>query len=175
MHITKQCTIKFAISSKYVDVVTCYVVPLSSCGMVLGSPYLYDRKEIFYKTKNQYQLTKAGQDYVVHAHHVKENKILQTMEQLKKEVQASNKPIIVSNEVIDIKKEQEMIVEWKINHSLLQDKLMSCKYYKYINSFAVMFFMISLVMLSTWMIVASVKCGRVQMANNMLSVVMIVL
>jgi hypothetical protein len=112
---------------------------------------------------------------VVHAHHVKENKTLQTMEQLKKEVQASNKPIIVSNEVIDLKQEQEMIVEWKINHRLLQDNLMSCKYYKYISSFAVMFFMLSLVMLSTWMIVASVKCDRVQMDNNMLSVVMIVL
>ena len=34
---------------------------------------------------------------------------------------------------------------------------------------------LSLVMLSTWMIVASMKCDRVQMANNMLSVVMIVL
>jgi fatty acid desaturase len=112
---------------------------------------------------------------VVHAHHVKENKTLQTMEQLKKAVQESNKPIIVSNEVIDLKQEQEMIVEWKINHSLLQDKIMSYKYYKYINSFAVVFLMLSLVMLSTWMIVASVKCDRVQMANNMLSDVMIVL
>ena len=35
--------------------------------------------------------------------------------------------------------------------------------------------MLSLVMLSTWMIVASVRCDRVQMANNMLSFVMIVL
>jgi hypothetical protein len=75
MHITKQCTIKFAISSKYVDEVTCDVVSLRECGMVLGSPYLYDRKAIFYRTKNQYQLTKAGQDYVVHAHHVKANMI----------------------------------------------------------------------------------------------------
>jgi len=117
--------------------------------MVLGSPYLYDCKAIFYRTKNQYQLTKEGQDYVVHAHHVKENKTLQTMEQLKKAVKERNKPIIVSNEVIDLKKEQEMIVEWKINHRLLQDKLMSCKYYKYISSFAVIFFMLSLVMFST--------------------------
>jgi hypothetical protein len=31
MHITKQCTIKFAISSKYVDEVTCDVVSLSEC------------------------------------------------------------------------------------------------------------------------------------------------
>ena len=91
---------------------------------------------------------------MVHVHHVKANKTLQTMEQLKKAVQASNKPKIVSNEVIDLKQEQEMIVEWKINHKLLQDKLMSCKYYKYISSFVVIFFMLSLVMLSTWMIVA---------------------
>jgi hypothetical protein len=175
MHITKQCTIKFSISSKYVDEVTCDVVSLRECGMVLGSPYLYDRKSIFYRTRNQYQFTKAGQDYVVHAHHVKANKTLQTMEQLKKAVQASNKPIIVSNEVIDLKQEQEMIVEWKINHKLLQDKLMSCKYLKYISSFAVVFFMLSLVMFSTWMIVASVRCNRVQMDNNILSVVMIVL
>jgi hypothetical protein len=44
MHITNQCTLKFAISSNCVDAVTCDVVPLSECGMVLGSSYLYDRK-----------------------------------------------------------------------------------------------------------------------------------
>jgi hypothetical protein len=49
LHITKQCTLKFAISSKFVDGVTCDVVPLNECGMVLGSPYVYDRKVIFYK------------------------------------------------------------------------------------------------------------------------------
>jgi hypothetical protein len=175
MHITKQCTLKFEISSKFVDEVTCDVVPLSECGMVLGNAYLYDRKAIFYKEKNQYHLTKAGQEYVAHAHHVEANKTIQTMEQLKKAAQARNTPIIVSNQLIDLKQEQEMIVEWKINHSLLQDKLMSCKYYKHISSFAVIFLMLSLVMLSTWMIVASVRCDRVQMTSNMMSVFMIVL
>jgi ABC-type Na+ efflux pump permease subunit len=68
-----------------------------------------------------------------------------------------------------------MIVEWKFNHTLLQYKLMSCKYYKHISSFAVILLMLSLVMLSTWMIVTSVRCDRVQMDNNMLSVIMIVL
>jgi hypothetical protein len=80
---------------------------------------------------------------VVHAHHVKENKTLQTMEQLKKAVQGSNKPIIFSNEVIDLKQEQEMIVEWKINHKFLQDKLMLCRYFKYIISFSFVFLMLS--------------------------------
>jgi hypothetical protein len=167
MHITKQCTIKFAISSKYVDEVTCDVVSLRECGMILGSPYLFDRKTIFYRTKNQYQFTKAGHDYVVHAHRVKANKTLQTREQLTN--------VVVSNEVIDLKQEQDMVVEWKVNHKLLQDKLMSCRYLKYISSFAVIFLMLSLAMFSTWMIVASVRCNRVAMTNNILSVVMIVL
>jgi hypothetical protein len=151
------------------------VVPLSECGMVLGSPYLYDHKEIFYREKNQYHLTKAGQENVVHAHHLKVNKYIQTMEQLIKATQPRNTPIIVSNQVINLKQEQEMIVEWKINHNLLQDKIMSCKYYKHISSFAIIFLMLSLVMLSTWMIVPSIRCDRVQMAYNMLSVIIIVL
>jgi hypothetical protein len=90
-------------------------------------------------------------------------------------VQVSDKPLIVSSEVIDLKQEQDMIIEWKINHKLLQDKLMSCKYFKYISSFAVVFLMLSLAMFSTWMIVASVKCNRIAMTNNVLSVVIIVL
>jgi hypothetical protein len=104
LHITKQCTLKFAISSKFVDEVTCDVVPLNECGMVLGSPYLYDHKAIFYREHNQYHLIKAGKEYVVHAHHLKENQSLQTMEQLRKASHARNTPIIVSNQVIDLKK-----------------------------------------------------------------------
>ena len=46
------------------------------------------------------------------------------MEQLMKAVQVCDKPLIVSSEVIDLKQEQDMIIEWKINHKLLQDKLM---------------------------------------------------
>jgi hypothetical protein len=45
-HITRQCIINFAITYKYVDEVTCEVVLLETCGMVLGIPYLYDRKAI---------------------------------------------------------------------------------------------------------------------------------
>jgi hypothetical protein len=69
--ITKQCVIKFAITYKFVDEVICDVVPLEACGMVLGSPYLYDHKAIFSREHNRYHLTKEGTKYVVHAHHVK--------------------------------------------------------------------------------------------------------
>jgi hypothetical protein len=127
LHITKQCTLKFAISSKFVDEVTCDVVPHNECGMVLGNPYLYDRKAIFYKEHNQYHLTNEGNEYVVHAHHIKSNQSLQTMEQLRKAAYASNTPIIVPSKAIDLKHEHDMVVEWKFNHTLLQDKLISCK------------------------------------------------
>jgi hypothetical protein len=175
LHITKQCTLKFAISSKFLDEVTCDVVPLKECGMVLGSPYLYDHKPIFYREHNQYHLIKEGNEYVVHAHHLKENQSLQTMEQLRKATHATNTPIIVPNQAIDLKHEHEMIVEWKFNNTFLQDKPMSCKYYKHISSFAVIFMMLSLLMFSTWMVVSPVRCDRVQVANNMLSLVMVVL
>jgi hypothetical protein len=111
LHITKQCTLKFAISSKFVDEVTYDVVPLNECGMVLGNPYLYDLKASFYREQNRYHLIKAGKEYVVHSHHLKENQSLQTMEQLRKATHARNTPIIVSNQVIELKKEHEMIVD----------------------------------------------------------------
>jgi hypothetical protein len=175
LHITKQCTLKFAISSNFADEVTCDVVPLNECGMVLGRPYLYDHKAIFYREHNQYHLTKEGNEYVVHAQHLKANQSLQTMEQLRKGVYASNTPIIVPNQAVDLKHEYEMIVDWKFNHTLLQDKIMSCKYYKHIISFAVIFLMLSRLMFSTCMVVASVRCERPQVDNNMMSVFMVVL
>jgi hypothetical protein len=165
LHIIKQCILKFSISSKFVDEVTCDVVPLIECGMVLGIPYLYDRKAIFYKDHNQYHLTKEGNEYVVHAHHLKSNQSLQTIEQLRKTFYARNTPIIVPNQALDLQHEHEMIVEWKFNHNFLLDNLMSCKYYKHISSFAVIFLMLSFLMFSTWMVVASVRCERVQVAN----------
>jgi ABC-type Na+ efflux pump permease subunit len=142
--------------------------------MLLGNPYLYDRKAIFYREHNQYHLIKEGDEYVVHAHHLKSIQSLQTMEQLRKAAYASNTPIILPTQAIDLKHEHEMVVEWKFNHTLLQDKIMSCKYYKHISSFAIIFMMLSLLMFSTWMVVASVRCERVQVANNMLSIVMVV-
>jgi hypothetical protein len=78
--IKKQCVIKFAITSKFMDEVICDVVSLEACGMVLGSPYLYDRKAIFYMEQNQYYLFNKGTEHVVHAHHIKENQSLVTME-----------------------------------------------------------------------------------------------
>ena len=58
LQVTKQCDLKFAITSKFVDEVEFDVVPLDICGIVLGNTYLYDQNTIFYREHNQYHLFK---------------------------------------------------------------------------------------------------------------------
>eukprot|EP00253_Pinus_taeda_P019644 PITA_19644 len=64
LQVTRQCKLRFAIGSTFVDEVELDIIPLDICGIVLGSPYLYDRKAIFYRAKNKYQLTKDGIEYI---------------------------------------------------------------------------------------------------------------
>lgn len=42
LQVTKQCKLKFTITANFVDEVEVDVVPLDICGLVLGSPYLYN-------------------------------------------------------------------------------------------------------------------------------------
>ena len=65
------------------------LVPLDICGIVLGSPYIYDKKVIFYRENNQYHLFKEGIEYIVHSHSFKNVKSLGTTQQLKMVVNAS--------------------------------------------------------------------------------------
>ena len=73
MQVTKQCRLRFVITSVFVDEVDLDVVSLDICVIVLGSPYIYDRKAVFYKEDNMYQLTKDGVEYIVRAHCMKNN------------------------------------------------------------------------------------------------------
>jgi hypothetical protein len=87
--LTKQCKIKFAITSNYVDEVELDMVPLDICGIVRGIPYLYDRKSIFYREENKYCFKKDGKEYIVHAHRMKTDRSFATTRQLKRMVNAS--------------------------------------------------------------------------------------
>jgi len=73
LQVTRQCKIRFAITSKFIDEVELDVVLLDICGIVLGSPYLYDRKAKFYREENKYQLMKDGIEYIVRAYQMKNN------------------------------------------------------------------------------------------------------
>jgi hypothetical protein len=78
LQVTKQCKIKFAITSNYVDEVELDIVPLDICGIVLGSPYLYDRKAIFYRKENKYCFKKDRKEYIVRAHRMKTDRYFAT-------------------------------------------------------------------------------------------------
>ena len=73
LQVTRQCKLSFSIGSTFVDEVELDVIPLDICGIVLGSPYLYDRKAIFCRTRNKYRLVKNGIEYTVRAHQLKNN------------------------------------------------------------------------------------------------------
>lgn len=55
----------FVVNEHFYDEVVLDVIPLDICGNVLGSPYLYDRKAIFYREENKYVLLKDGIEYVL--------------------------------------------------------------------------------------------------------------
>ena len=73
LQVTRQCKLKFSFGSAFVDEVELDIIPLGICGIVLGSPYLYDRKSIFYRAENKYLLVKDGIKYFVRAHKLKNN------------------------------------------------------------------------------------------------------
>jgi hypothetical protein len=67
LRVERQCTFKFAITSKYVDEVTCEVVSLDVSHVVFGSPYIYDRDAILYRREHKYRLVKDGKEFIVRA------------------------------------------------------------------------------------------------------------
>jgi hypothetical protein len=79
LQVTKQCKIIFAIKTKFFDEVELNVVPLYICGIVLASPYLFERKAIFYREENKYHLFKDEVEFIVIAHQIKTNVSLVSM------------------------------------------------------------------------------------------------
>jgi hypothetical protein len=98
LQVTKQCKIKFAITSNYVDEVELDIVPLDICGIFLGSPYLFDRKAIFYREENKYCFKKDGKEYIFHAHRMKTNRSFAATGKLKRMVNARSVNAFESNE-----------------------------------------------------------------------------
>ena len=84
LQVTRQCKLKFLFGSAFVDEVELDIIPLDICGIVLGSPYLYNRKAIFYRAENKYLLVKYGIKYFVRAHKLKNNYTLINLGQMKR-------------------------------------------------------------------------------------------
>ena len=85
----------FALTAHYVDWVELDVVPLDITGVVLGSPYLYDRKAIFHLHENKYHLFKDGKEFIVRAHQKKLESPLVNAGKFKRLVNASQNLIFL--------------------------------------------------------------------------------
>lgn len=79
------------------------VVSLDICGMVSGSPYLYDIKYIFHRHENKYHLFKNGVEYIVRDHNKKSNLSLVNARQMKRLLNLSkNFILLMIKPIIDI-------------------------------------------------------------------------
>jgi len=84
LQVTRKCKLRFTITANFIDEVELEVMSLDIYGIVLGSPYLYDRKVIFRRHENKYHLFKGEVEYIVIAHSKKINLSLFNVGQMKK-------------------------------------------------------------------------------------------
>jgi hypothetical protein len=70
-------------------------VLIQTCGIVFGSPYLYDRRSIFHRHENKYHLFKNGVEYIVRAHIKKVNLSLTNAGQMKRLVNDRNNLVLL--------------------------------------------------------------------------------
>ena len=107
MQVTRKFILRFAINAKFLDEVELDVVPLDICGIVKGSPYLYDRRSIFHRHENKYHLFKNGIEYIVRAHSKKLSLSLVNATQMKRIANASQNFALLMLKYKDV---------WKLNN-----------------------------------------------------------
>lgn len=95
LSVVNQCTFKFAIHESYIDEVTCDVVPLDVCQVILGNPYLWDRYAIYDRRAQKYTLTKDDQQFVIRAVELLQEPNLVPATQAKRLVNACGKFVLL--------------------------------------------------------------------------------
>jgi len=94
LQVKRKCKFKFSITDNFIDDVELYVVPLQIWGIILGSPYLYDQKSIFYHHENKYHILKDQVVHIVRSCHKKMNLSLVSAGQMKRLVNAGKKFVL---------------------------------------------------------------------------------
>jgi hypothetical protein len=95
LNVTKQCRVRFDIASNLIEEVDLDVVSLDICGIVLGSPYIYDRKAIFFLHEKKYHLTKGGVEYIVRSNNMRVNTTLFSVGQMKRLINTKKKYVLM--------------------------------------------------------------------------------
>ena len=78
------------------------MVPLEISGIILGSPYLYDKKAVFHCYEHKYHLLKDGVKYIVRDHRKKLSISLVNAGQMKRLVNASQNLILLTIKQRDV-------------------------------------------------------------------------
>jgi hypothetical protein len=95
LNVTKQCRVRFSIASNLIDKVDLDVVSLDISGIMLGSPYLYDRKSVLFCHENKYHLTKGGVEYIVRVHSMRVNTTLLSVGQMKRLINTNKRYVLM--------------------------------------------------------------------------------
>jgi hypothetical protein len=95
LNVTKQYRVRFDIASNLIDEVDLYVVSLDICGIVLGSPYVYYRKEIFFRHEKKYHLTKGEVEYIFRAHNMRVNATLVSAGLMKRLINTNKRYVLM--------------------------------------------------------------------------------
>ena len=96
--ITKQCLVEIKIGG-YKDEITCDVIPMDVCHILLGIPWQYDRNVIHDGRKNTYTLEKNGRTHM-----------LLPMEEKRVKDEANTSILLMSGKELlkEVKEEEEM-------------------------------------------------------------------
>ena len=65
LQVTRKFIFRFDITANFIDEVELDVVPLEISRIILGSPYLYDRKAVFYRHEKKFHLLKDGVEHIL--------------------------------------------------------------------------------------------------------------
>lgn len=102
LKIDRQCKFRFAITSQYIDEVTCEVVPLDICQVIFGSPYLWERDAIYYRRTQRYQFKKDGKKYIINSDRACQIVDLVTACQARRMINASQKFVLLMIRPVEI-------------------------------------------------------------------------
>ncbi len=71
------------------------MVLVDICGVVLGSPYLYDHDVVFYRREHKYHLKKYGVEFIVRAHQNKNHLNSLNVNQMKQLISSNRRFVIM--------------------------------------------------------------------------------